>query len=100
MQAEKAKQTGNAQMSEKDLDVVIELYDRATALDPTTPVYFWNRAAAHSSKGDHLAAVGNVEQALAVDPNFVKAYHRLMCVHFCKMSPAYGSEPRIAQPRT
>ena len=79
-QAEKAKQTGNAQMSTKDFDAAIESYDRAIALDPTNPVYFSNRAAAYSSKGDHLAAVGDAEQALAVDPKFVKAYHRLGCV--------------------
>lgn len=71
---------GNAQMSAKDYDAAIESYDRAIALDPTNPVYFSNRAAAYSSKGDHLAAVGDAEQALAVDPKFVKAYHRLGCV--------------------
>ena len=81
-QAEKAKQTGNAQMSTKDFDAAIESYDRAIALDPTNPVYFSNRAAAYSSKGDHLAAVGDAEQALAVDPKFVKAYHRLGCVRY------------------
>lgn len=79
-QAEKAKQTGNAQMSTKDYDGAIESYDRAIALDPTNPVYYSNRAAAYSSKGDHLAAVGDAEKAISVDTKFVKAYHRLGCV--------------------
>ncbi|GLB36482.1 putative homodimerisation domain of SGTA [Lyophyllum shimeji] len=76
-QAEKHKQAGNALMSSKKYDEAIEAYDKAVALDPTNPVYYSNRAAAYSSKGDHLAAVGDAEKALSVDPNFVKAYHRL-----------------------
>lgn len=79
-QAEKCKQTGNAQMSSKEYDAAIESYNKAVALDPTNPVYYSNRAAAHSSKGDHLAAVGDAEKAISVDSKFVKAYHRLGCV--------------------
>jgi len=76
-QAEKFKQTGNSQMSAKKYDEAIESYDKAVALDPTNPVYYSNRAAAYSSKGDHLSAVGDAELAISVDPTFVKAYHRL-----------------------
>lgn len=64
-------------MSSKKYDEAIESYDKAIALDPMNPVYYSNRAAAHSSKGDHLSAVGDAEQAISVDPQFVKAYHRL-----------------------
>jgi small glutamine-rich tetratricopeptide repeat-containing protein alpha len=82
--AEKFKQEGNAQMSSKNYDAAIESYGKAVALDPNNPVYYSNRAAAYSSKGDHLAAIGDAEQAITVDPNFVKAYHRLGCVLFEK----------------
>ena len=64
-------------MSSKKYDEAIDAYNKATALDPTNPVYFSNRAAAYSSKGDHLSAIGDAEQALSADPQFVKAYHRL-----------------------
>jgi len=77
IQAEKFKQAGNAQMSSKDYDTAIESYNKAIALDPSNPVYFSNRAAAHTNKGDHLSAVGDAEKAISVDPKFVKAYHRL-----------------------
>jgi len=76
-QAEKFKQAGNGQMSSKDYDAAIESYNKAVALDPTNPVYYSNRAAAYSSKGDHLSAVGDAEKAISVDSKFVKAYHRL-----------------------
>ncbi|KAF8971450.1 hypothetical protein BDZ97DRAFT_1786578 [Flammula alnicola] len=75
--AEKFKQTGNAQMSQKQYDAAIDFYTKAIALDPSNPVYYSNRAAAHSSKGDHLSAVGDAEKAISVDSKFVKAYHRL-----------------------
>lgn len=64
-------------MSSKKYDEAIESYDNAIALDASNAVYYSNRAAAHSSKGDHLSAVGDAEQAISVDPNFIKAYHRL-----------------------
>jgi len=76
-QAEKLKQSGNALMSSKNFDQAIESYTKAIALDGTNPVYYSNRAAAYSSKGDHLSAVGDAENAIAVDPSFIKAYHRL-----------------------
>ncbi|KAJ6626864.1 hypothetical protein B0H10DRAFT_1996939 [Mycena sp. CBHHK59/15] len=75
--AEKLKQTGNTQMSSKQYDQAIESYTQAIAIDPTSPIYYSNRAAAYSSKGDHLSAVGDAEQAITVDPKFIKAYHRL-----------------------
>jgi len=75
--AEKFKQEGNAQMSNKNYDSAIESYTKAIALDSNNPVYYSNRAAAYSSKGDHLSAIGDAEQAISIDSNFVKAYHRL-----------------------
>ncbi|KAJ7802792.1 putative stress-induced protein STI1 [Mycena olivaceomarginata] len=76
-QAEQKKQTGNQLMSSKQYDKAIEAYTQAITLDPTNAIYYSNRAAAHSSKGDHLSAVGDAEQAIKIDPKFVKAYHRL-----------------------
>ena len=76
-QAEKHKQMGNAHMSSKNYDEAIESYNKAITLDTTNAVYYSNRAAAHSSKGDHLSAIGDAEQAISVDPQFIKGYHRL-----------------------
>ncbi|TFY80187.1 hypothetical protein EWM64_g3825 [Hericium alpestre] len=70
-QAEKFKQEGNALMSSKQYDRAIEAYDKAIDLDPLNPIYYSNRAAAHSSKGDHLSAVGDAEKAIEVDTNFM-----------------------------
>lgn len=75
--AEKLKQDGNSFMTSKKYDEAITAYSQAIELDPTNPIYYSNRAAAYSSKGDHLSAIGDSEMAISVDPSFVKAYHRL-----------------------
>ncbi|KAF6766107.1 cytoplasmic protein [Ephemerocybe angulata] len=76
-EAEKLKAQGNSLMTSKKYDEAIQKYDEAIALDATNPVYFSNRAAAYASKGDHLSAIGDAEEAIAIDPKFVKAYSRL-----------------------
>lgn len=75
--ADKLKQEGNALMSNKKYAEAIEAYTKAIALDGSNPVYYSNRAAAYSSKGDHLAAIGDAEKAISLDQSFSKAYHRL-----------------------
>lgn len=77
LDAEKLKAEGNAKMSAKEYDAAIDLYSKAIAKDGSNAVYYSNRAAAYSSKGDHASAVSDAEKALEVDPSFVRAYHRL-----------------------
>jgi len=71
------KLKGNALMSSKDYAGAIAAYTSAIGLDSTNPVYYSNRAAAHSSSDNHKEAVKDAEKAIEVDPNFVKGYHRL-----------------------
>ncbi|KAI9444974.1 putative stress-induced protein STI1 [Lactarius indigo] len=81
--AEKQKQEGNARMNGKQYDEAIDAYTKAIELDPSNPVYFSNRAAAHSSKSDHLSAVVDAEKAIELDPKFVRGYSRLGHAHYC-----------------
>lgn len=75
--AEKLKQEGNSMMTAKKYDEAIEAYTKAITLDGSNPVYYSNRAAAYSSKGDHLSAIGDAEMAIEVNSEFSKGYHRL-----------------------
>ena len=76
-QAERLKQQGNSQMSRKEYAEAIQSYTEAIALDATNAVYYSNRAAAHSSLGDHQNAIDDAEKAIETDPKFVKAFSRL-----------------------
>lgn len=75
--ADKLKAEGNSLMSAKKYDEAIAAYTEAIAIDGNNPIYYSNRAAAHASKSDFLSSIGDSEEALQVDPTFVKAYHRL-----------------------
>jgi small glutamine-rich tetratricopeptide repeat-containing protein alpha len=76
-EAEKLKATGNGQMSAKKYDDAIASYTSAIELDPSNPVFYSNRAAAHIGKKDYLSATSDAEKALEVDPKFIRAYSRL-----------------------
>ena len=75
--AESFKAKGNSYMSAKDYTEAISAYTKAVDLDPTNPVYYSNRAAAHSSMSNHAEAISDAEKAIEADSTFVKAYHRL-----------------------
>ncbi|KAJ1026284.1 hypothetical protein NDA16_002371 [Ustilago loliicola] len=75
--AEQLKAEGNKAMSAKDFGAAIEAYGKAIELNPNSPVYFSNRAAAFSQIGQHDQAIDDAKQASKIDPNFGKAYSRL-----------------------
>ncbi|KIS66363.1 uncharacterized protein UMAG_10205 [Mycosarcoma maydis] len=75
--AEQLKAEGNKAMSAKDYGAAIEAYGKAIELNPNSPVYFSNRAAAFSQIGQHDSAIDDAKQASKIDPKFGKAYSRL-----------------------
>ena len=87
--AEALKAKGNSHMSGKRYDEAIQAYTQAIDLDTTNPVYYSNRAAAHSSSNNHTDAILDAEKAIEVDPSFVKAYHRLGSVTLRDLSMCF-----------
>ncbi|KAM0747548.1 TPR-like protein [Meredithblackwellia eburnea MCA 4105] len=75
--ADKAKAAGNAAMAKKDYEGAVKSYGEAIDLDDQNPVYWSNRAAAHSQLQSHSSAVSDARQAITLDPDFSKAYSRL-----------------------
>merc|ERR1712093_205269 len=75
--AEKLKGEGNALMASKNYSAAIAKYTEAVAKNPSNPVYYSNRAAAHSQAGDHDKAIDDANKAKEIDPKFAKAYSRL-----------------------
>ena len=66
MSAASYKAAGNAALAAKDFDAAVEAYSQAIALEPTDPVFFSNRSAAHLSKGDASAALADARSIVAI----------------------------------
>lgn len=64
-------------MAGKKFAEAIEKYTLAIEKNPSNPVYYSNRAAAHSQAGDHESAIEDAMSAREIDENYTKAYSRM-----------------------
>lgn len=82
---ESVKRRANKEFDEQRYASSIELYNEALQLNPGHAVLYCNRAAALIKRawdGDIYAAMSDCLAALALDPEYVKAYYRLCkCLH-------------------
>lgn len=76
-EAEKLKTEGNNLMKAEKFQEALDCYTKAIDLDPNNPVYYCNRAAAHSRLNDHQATIEDCKTALKIEPSYSKAYGRL-----------------------
>ncbi|EPX72629.1 SGT2 family TPR repeat protein [Schizosaccharomyces octosporus yFS286] len=76
-EAEKFKAQGNEAIAKKEYQGAVDLYTKAIELDPTSPVYYSNRAAAYSQLGQYESAVEDALTSLSIDPKHSRAYGRL-----------------------
>ncbi|CAK7203998.1 Small glutamine-rich tetratricopeptide repeat-containing protein 2 [Sporothrix eucalyptigena] len=95
-EAESLKSKGNAAMAQKDYPTAINLYTQALALHPQNAIYLSNRAAAHSAAKDHASARTDAEAAVAIDPNYTKAWSRLGLAKFA-LGDAKGAMDAYAE---
>ncbi|MFS7938862.1 putative tetratricopeptide-like helical domain superfamily, SGTA, homodimerization [Helianthus anomalus] len=75
--ADTFKLQGNKAMQSKVYSDAIELYTIAIALCDDNAVYYCNRAAAYTQNNQHTEAIHDCHKAIAIDPNYSKAYSRL-----------------------
>lgn len=76
-EAEKLKSDGNNLMKVEKFQEALDCYTKAIDLDPNNPVYYCNRAAAHSRLNNHQATIDDCKAALRIEPSYSKAYGRL-----------------------
>ncbi|WBW73351.1 TRC complex (ER membrane insertion) TPR repeat subunit Sgt2 [Schizosaccharomyces osmophilus] len=76
-EAEKYKAQGNEAIAKKEYQSAVDLYTKAIELDPTSPVYYSNRAAAYSQLGQYESSVEDALTSLSIDPKHARAYGRL-----------------------
>lgn len=75
--ANKLKLKGNEALSAGNIDEAIKYYTEAINTDPTQHIFYCNRAAAYTNKGDYDAAIKDSEKAISLNPSFPKSYSRL-----------------------
>ena len=56
---------------------------QAINLDGSNPVFYCNRAAAHSKMNNHHLAIEDCQRAIDMDPSYSKAYGRMGLAHRC-----------------
>lgn len=76
-EAEKLKNEGNNLMRTEKFEEALQMYSKAIELDGSNPVFYCNRAAAHSKMNAHHLAIEDCQRAIDMDPNYSKAYGRM-----------------------
>lgn len=77
LEAEELKIRGNNLMKDERFQDALDCYTKAIKLDGNNPVYYCNRAAAHSRLNNHQATIEDCQAALKIEPSYSKAYGRL-----------------------
>ena len=82
-EAERLKTEGNNLMRTEKFVDALEMYSKAIELDGGNPVFYCNRAAAHSRMNNHHLAIEDCQRAIDMDPSYSKAYGRMGLAHRC-----------------
>jgi len=80
-EAERLKTDGNNLMRTEKFVDALEMYSKAIELDGSNPVFYCNRAAAHSKMNNHHLAIEDCQRAIDMDPSYSKAYGRMGLAH-------------------
>ncbi|XP_057766430.1 TPR repeat-containing thioredoxin TTL1-like isoform X2 [Salvia miltiorrhiza] len=74
---EEVKRMGNDSYRKGNFAEALSLYDKAIALSPGNAAYHFNRAAALMGLRRLVEAARECEEAIRLDPGYVRAHHRL-----------------------
>ena len=70
------KDCGNYQFKQKSFAQAVEYYTKAIECDPTSPIYFANRAQCQLFEQRYGACEADCTLAIQLDRNYLKAYYR------------------------
>jgi len=82
-EANRLKEEGNELVKANKLEEAVQKYNEAIKLN-RDPIYFCNRAAAYCRLEQYDLAVQDCRTALALDPNYAKAYGRMGVALSCQ----------------
>ena len=80
--ADAQKNLGNEAFVAKQYDKAIEYYSAAINLDDKNPIYFSNRAQVFIELEDFGKAIEDSDTAIALNPQFTRAYMRKATAYF------------------
>jgi len=75
--ANKLKDQGNKALQTEKFDEAISLYTQAIELDGTNHVFYSNRSAAYTKKGDYENALKDAKKTIEIKKDWGKGYSRL-----------------------
>ncbi|KAK9459344.1 Metallo-dependent phosphatase-like protein [Lipomyces oligophaga] len=79
-QANEVLASGNYQMA-------VQLYSKAIDLDPTSEIYWSNRAQAYIKDEMYGAAIQDATEAIRINPDYVKSYYRRAVAYTSLLRP-------------
>jgi hypothetical protein len=74
--AEEHKTKGNDFYKKKNYSLAIREYSAAQKLDPSNPIYFFNRATAYFQLSNFVESEKDASRAISLDPRYTKAFVR------------------------
>lgn len=83
---------GNAYLRKGNYSTALSDYNKAIAIIPGEPVYYYNRALAFVNLLSYGPAVGDLTQAVALNRNFAQAYNVRAFVHLKASNAAIALE--------
>ncbi|KAF7144942.1 hypothetical protein RHSIM_Rhsim04G0024900 [Rhododendron simsii] len=95
--AEEVKRAGNEAYRAGNLAEALSLYERAVSISPGNATYRFNRAVALAGLRRLAEAVKECEEAIRLDPGYVKAHHRLGSI-FLRVGQVENARTHICFP--
>ncbi|KAJ1959528.1 Serine/threonine-protein phosphatase 5, partial [Dipsacomyces acuminosporus] len=80
--ANELKLEANSLYAKKQYAEAIEKYTEAINTDPTVPAFLTNRAQCYLHTEGYGAALEDANEALKINPDFIKAYYRRASANF------------------
>mmetsp|Transcript_13144 Transcript_13144/g.18178 ORF Transcript_13144/g.18178 Transcript_13144/m.18178 type:complete len:488 (+) Transcript_13144:155-1618(+) len=74
LKASELRKRGDEALMKGERKVAINFYTKLIAVEPQNQANYWKRASAHMRFRGHAAAISDLDKALELDPNMVKAY--------------------------
>lgn len=64
-----------------DIDKALESFQKAIAINPYDPRFYFTSESAYTVQGDYVSAIQALKQAIALNPDYAEAYYNLVGIY-------------------